>query len=227
MGQPVVYHLSKRIHMEFKATLPPDREPGPYHIPLEPNRIVGADVIPVSDQYVGVGDAMAAVQLASMFREGGLRSSVRIGYDVSYSEFKNVTAVLIGAFTNRWTLQMLNDLRFVFEMNGEQKLVRDRSRPDVYWSIPDMPSTGKVPADYAIVSRIFDSKTGNTVISAAGITQYGSQAAGEFLSDPARLSPALRKLGGDWRAKNVQFVIRTEVVGSSPMPASVVAAHSW
>jgi len=227
MGQPIVYHLSKRLHMEFKATLPPNREPGPYSIQLQPDRIVGADVIPVSDQYVGVGDAMAAVQLASMFREGGLRSTVRIGNEVSYPELRNVTAVLIGAFTNRWTLQMLNELRFVFEMDGEHKLVRDRSRADTSWSIPNMPSTGKVPVDYAIVSRIFDSKTGNTVVSAAGITQYGSQAAGEFLSNPTRLSAALRKLGNEWSARNIQFVIRTEIIGSSPMPAAVVAAHSW
>jgi hypothetical protein len=227
LGHPVVYHLSRRIHEQYRAGLTELPDPGPYAIRLDPKQALGEDIIPVVDQYVGIGDALAAVSISSLLRQFGKASSVRIGNDVSYSELRNSTAVLIGAYSNRWTLELTKQLRFTFEMKEGRKVIQDRQNPQAGWELPNLPSTGKVPFDYAIVSRIFDSKTGNTLISCAGITQYGSQAAGEFLTDPARLSGGLSSLQAGRGHRNIQFVIRTEVVGSSPAPPVLVAAHSW
>ncbi len=225
LAHPVVYHLSGRLHEQYRTGLAAPPGPGPYVIPLDPRRVVGEDIIPVVDQYVGVGDALAAVKISSMLRDFGRISSVRIGNDVSYSELRNSTAVLIGAYSNRWTLQLTDQLRFSFQMKDGRKVICDRNNPHASWELAHLPSTGKVPYDLAIVSRIFDSKTGNTLISCAGITQYGTQSGGEFLTDPTRLKRDL--LAEDWSRKNVQFVIRAEVVGSSPSPPVLLAAHSW
>ena len=38
--------------------------------------------------------------------------------------------------------------------------------------------------DYALISRIWNSETGHVVIIIGGLYTYGTQAAGEFLTDP-------------------------------------------
>jgi hypothetical protein len=90
-----------------------------------------------------------------------------------------------------------------------------------------MPPDGKVSEDYAIVSRIFHSESGGVLILAAGITQYGSQAAGEFLTDRRLLGQALRKAPKNWQRMNMQAVLKTKILGSAPGPAEVIATHFW
>jgi hypothetical protein len=41
--------------------------------------------------------------------------------------------------------------------------------------------------DYAEISRIVLAETGGKRITVAGISQYGTQAAGEYLADPQRI----------------------------------------
>jgi hypothetical protein len=89
-----------------------------------------------------------------------------------------------------------------------------------------MPPSGKVPEDFAIVSRVFDAQSGQIVITAAGITQYGSQAAAEFLSRPENLDRAVEGLPAGWPGKNVQFVIRTKVMGAAVSAPEVLARHA-
>jgi hypothetical protein len=226
LAHPVVYHLSPRVHEQYRARSPANRERGPYAIALEPNEILGQDVIPVPDQYVGVGDAQAAVLLASTLKGFGKITRVRIGHSVSFPEIRNYSTILVGAFTNRWTLEVMDELRFVFDFQDGMKVVRDRLEGKT-WFIPNLDSTGKVPVDYAIASRIFDSKSGQIVISVAGITQYGTQAAGEFLCQPEQLAVALRSASANWPKKNLQFVLETNVIGSAPGPSRVIATHIW
>jgi hypothetical protein len=225
-GNPVVYLLARRVHEKFKSSNP-NLPPGPYVIKLPPDEITGADVVPVVDQYIGVGDAYTSAQLSALFARMGKPSQTRIGNDISFTDLRNSPAVLIGAFSNTWTLQMTKELRFVFEMKKGVKMIRDRQAPDRSWALPNIAPDGKTPEDYAIVSRVFESGTGQLLISVAGITQYGTQAGGEFLSNPSYLSEALRRAPVGWQQKNIQFVLHIKVIGRTPAPPKVVATHFW
>lgn len=227
MAHPVVYTLSKRLHEEFRAQSGRSVEPGPYVLPLKPGNVDVSDIIPVTDQYVGVGDAQAAVLLSTTLRGYNRPSQMRTGNDVSFSELRNSPAILIGAFSNRWTLQMTNELRFVFEFKDGRKIVLDRSGKGQAWAPPSMPPNGKVSEDYAIVSRVFDTKSGQIVVAVAGITQYGTQAAGEFLANPEHLNRAVAQLPPDWSQKNLQFVIKTNIIGAGTTPPQLLAVHVW
>lgn len=70
----------------------------------------------------------------------------------------------------------------------------------------------KNTVDYGIVSRWHDPNTGAVVITIAGITPYGTQAAGELATDAAMLAPAMRQAPPGWARKNMQIVFRTRVV---------------
>src|SRR5262249_55600802 len=83
---------------------------------------------------------------------------------------------------------MQDSLRFVFEQKDGTRRIRDRAG-DRTWQLPNLAPDGKTPEDYAIVSRVVSAGTGQALISAAGITQYGTRSAGEFLTTPALLTP--------------------------------------
>jgi hypothetical protein len=81
--------------------------------------------------------------------------------------------------------------------------------------------------DYAIVSRLLDSKTGGPLIVIAGIQSCGNQAAAEFLTDPVQM----RKLSSISRDalehKNLEFVLHTNLLNGSPASVEIVASRSW
>lgn len=226
-GQPVVYFLSGEVHEKYRRTLPPGKQRGAYPVTLGPNdSIRGSDVIPVTDQFVGIGNAHTAALLAALLASKGKSVEIRYANDLSFSDLRSSPSVLIGAFSNLWTLEMQDQLRFVFEQNEDVRRIRDRSNNRI-WRLSDLAPDGKTPEDYAVVSRLFNSGTGQVLISAAGITQYGTRAAGEFLTAPTLLKETLAKSPVDWPKKNIQVLLRTTVYRGTPATPTVVASQVW
>ena len=226
-GQPVVYFLSGAVHEKYRRSLPPGKRRGSYPVTLDPNdSIRGSDVIPVTDQFVGIGNAHTAALLSALLAKNGKSVEIRYANDLSFSDLRSSPSVLIGAFSNFWTLEMQDQLRFVFEQDEDLRRIRDRSNNRI-WRLSDLAPDGKTPEDYAVVSRLFNSGTGQVLISAAGITQYGTRAAGEFLTTPTLLKEALAKAPADWPRKNMQVLLRTIVYRGSPATPTVVAAQFW
>jgi hypothetical protein len=81
--------------------------------------------------------------------------------------------------------------------------------------------------DNAIVSRMLDPATDRPVIIAAGLTQYGTIGAGEFLSDPEYFAEAARQFPKDWQKKNLQIVLRVPVVNHISGRPRILATHVW
>ncbi|WP_321477588.1 hypothetical protein [uncultured Paludibaculum sp.] len=225
-GQPVVYFLSREVHEAYR-TVRPEHQRGSSPVLLDPKAVLhGRDIIPVTEQFVGIGNAHAAALLSSMFAARGKAVELRYANDLSFSELRSSPAVLIGAFSNLWTLEMTGQLRFVFQQDQGQRRILDQSNKRS-WALKDLAADGKTPEDYAVVSRLFDSATGQTLISAAGITQYGTRVAGEFLTDGERLKEALGKAPADWQKKNIQVLLHTTVYKGTPGRPSVVSVHVW
>jgi len=121
---------------------------------------------------------------------------------------------------------MQGGLRFVFEKDQGARRIRDRSG-DHTWQLTELAPDGKTPEDYAVVSRLFSSATGQLLISAAGITQYGTRSAGEFLTSAPLMKEALAKVPAGWPRRNVQVLLHINVYKATPGPPKVVAAHVW
>ncbi len=181
------------------------------------------NLVPVLNQYMTIGDAYASVELASLFARRGKLYRMRYGADLTFADLRYQPSILIGAFDNAWTLQTTSDLRFVFE---QHPTIRDRSNNRLY-TLPNMTPDGRTPEDYAIVSRVFDSNTGELLIVAAGITQYGSRAAGEFLTSPQLLAALAMKAPNDWPKRNLQVLLHTKIVDDTPGPPGIVTTHFW
>ena len=122
-------------------------------------------------------------------------------------------------------------LRFVFDQRAVEgaiyNCIIDRRDPSsVHWSVIQ-PAGRSVTEDYALVTRVFDPATEQTVVSAAGIASFGTQAAGEFVTRSEYLGAALRAAPKDWRHKNVQFVLGARIIDGTPGPPRVLATHFW
>ena len=77
------------------------------------------------------------------------------------------------------------------------------------------------------MGRIRNSFTGGLTLVAAGLKQFGTEAAGRLLADPEQLGPILRKLPQGWEIRNVQFVLHARVIGNTPTQPDVVASQVW
>ena len=125
------------------------------------------------------------------------RFDVRFGNDVAFGDLRENPTILIGAHNNLWTLTMTSNLRYVFD--GRSSII-DRSDPQKHWS-----TTANFKDDYAIVSRLMNSRTGTTVLTAAGIGHAGTRAAAEFLTSPQSVSSLVKTLPKDWEKKTYRL----------------------
>lgn len=153
---------------------------------------------------------------------------VKPASDASFAELREGPVVLIGAFDNIWTLRVTQKLRFGFESKDGVALLVDRNSPKkTTWATAwDLPYE-KLSRDYAIVARIHDPTTGQPVIIAAGISEEGTEAAGEILYNPEYLNTLISRASRDWADKNLEAVIETQVIEGHPGPPNILAVETW
>jgi hypothetical protein len=195
--------------------------------PLQPqDKLVWGDMLEYADYGVAAGDVYAAVRLSALFGRMGKESQVRIGTNYSFADLRNSPAVVVGAFNNRWTMQMTSNLHFAFVEEGGRPMIREQGPAGRAWHAKYGPH-GEVAEDFGVVTRLLNSKTGQFVVSTAGILADGTQAAGEFVSSSGYLEEALRTAESGWAKKNLQFVVQTTVTDAVPGPPQVVAIYMW
>lgn len=226
LGHAQVFTLSPEFRSAYFHDHPPSKDPEPRAVQLAPEQPVkGKDLVSVQGQFVGIGGAQSVQMLSSLFAARGKSSSLRIGSDLSFADLRTHPTVLIGAFSNRWTLQINRDVRFYFdEATGEQ--ICDRKDPNVRWKL-ERNEEGREVVDYAVITRLLRWSSGQTVVDASGITQYGCRAAGELLANEQALGAAMRNAAAGWEDKNVQLVLRSRVVRMTAGPPEVIAVFVW
>ncbi len=150
----------------------------------------------------------------------------------SFAQLREGPAVFIGAFDNLWTMRLTRDLRFGFDSVDGNAFIVDRkkdgtnSAKNQWFTAWDLPYE-KLSRDHAIVARFRDSVTGQPVVIAAGISEEGTEAAGELLSNPTDLATLLNKAPANWRNMNMEAVIETQVIEGHSGPPQVIAVEFW
>ena len=232
LGQPVAYNLKSRQAQDAIQD---------SHTPQRPNSspangvIRAEDLTILWDRYVALGDAECLTRLTSLLERYRKPYRIRGERSTSFADLRDTPAVLIGAFDNPWTLRTAGQMRFTFskDTTKETDMVQDSQHPESReWIMTGAWPNWDIPYDYAIVSRILDTTTDRPVIIAAGITQYGTMAAGEFLSNPEYFSEAVAKFRHDWQSqdwqkKNLQVVLGVPVVNRVPGHPRVLATWVW
>ncbi len=199
----------------------------PVYTPTSPDVPAGpgADFTLLSDQFVGGGDLVAAARLSAMLTRMGRAYQVRIGHEVSFQDLRTSPAILIGYSYTRWR-EISKELRYFIDASRQPAVILDDGRPTP-WYLPKLGADRHTDEDYAVVSRVFHPDTRAMLVELAGITQYGTEAASDLLSNPDLMAEALRGAPKDWPRKNLQLVLHVKVIAGTPAPPTVVASHFW
>jgi len=225
IGIQAAYNLrSAQAQDEIQGVAGPLSPPAP-HRPIHED-----DLVLLRDRYVALDDALCLVRLTTLLEKYRKPYRIRAELSTSFADLRDTPSVLIGAFDNQWTLRTADQLRFTFRKDSEQDIgiVRDSQHPEnSQWKLTRYWPNWDIPVDYAIVTRMVDTTTDRPVIIAAGLTQYGTIGAGEFVSSPEYFSEAVRQLPRDWPKKNLQIVLSVPVVNHISGRPRILATHVW
>jgi hypothetical protein len=106
--------------------------------------------------------------------------------------------------------------------------IRDRRNPARKdWEIDMGQPYTKLTEDYAIVARFMNPSTERMTVIAAGIGQYGTMAAGEFVTNEKYMKDLAATAPAKWEHKNFEAVLATRVIDGSTGPPRVLATWFW
>jgi len=195
----------------------------PRMAPERPTKL--EDFVLLTDQFVGGGDMLAVTRISSMLNRMHRPFRVKIGSDVSFQDLRTAPAVLIGYSYTRWR-DISKELRFFIDAESRPRMVTDNGKP-TEWSLPNLPADRRTGEDYAIVTRVFHPDTQAMLVEVAGITQYGTEAGADMISNPELLAEALHDAPQGWQNKNLQLVLHVKVIGGAPASPKVVKTYFW
>ncbi len=229
LGQPQLYTFhtdtARVLNSWFQnGSDSPSPTPAINSVPL-------SEIVPLWDSSVALADTQAFSRLANLFARKGKQVDLRGERSVSLADLRGKPAVFIGAFDNRWTMSLAGELRFYFDADEQKhaQFIRDQQHPTATdWKLVDAWPPGRdINKDYALVTRVVNRTTERTIVILGGIAQYGTQAAAEFVTNPAYFERALAHAPEDWSGKNMQIVLSTRVLSGVSGPPTVVAAYFW
>lgn len=227
MAHPIVYQPSLRAQgldgSRNGRPNPPIQRP----LNVPPDLLNGADFVPALNQYVGVGDAEAALRISSLFAQHHAASRVRLASRMDFSDLRGSGAVLIGAYTNRWTMNLTANMRYRFEYGVEGKPCIAEGLGGCRWTLKTKADDGRSAEDYILLCRLPHSATNGFAVVCAGLNVYGTEEAGRIISDPDSLTSFLRALPKNWPNHNLEMVLHVAVVGDAPAQSELVSVYSW
>jgi hypothetical protein len=185
-----------------------------------------SEIEPTGPGYFSYGDLMATARVSEMFARNRKPFEVLGDRATSYRDLRGRPAVLLGQFNNQWTLGLTSGLRYYLDKDNAraQYELRDRQRPgQLLAAVPK----DRREAELAIVSRIFDSATEKTVVAVVGSTFLGTLVAGDFLTHASYMRAAFSDAPSGWYRKNIQVVLKAQVVRGTAGPPQVIATCFW
>lgn len=176
--------------------------------------------------YLSLGTARALSNVTELFGRLHLSYIAQAAPNVDLTELRAQPVILIGAYTNSWTLQLTDNLRYHFAPQPSNEIV-DASNPAVHWT-----GTHGVPysdgsSDFSLVARYRDPVTNSMTLVLAGLGINGTMAASAFVTSPQFVDALKSALPKDWENKNFELVLQSKVIQNEPGPPSIVAAYAW
>ncbi len=182
-----------------------------------------------SIQVVTPTETGVTVQLSSFLGRRGKATLMRTVEAVSFTDVRESPTIMVGAYSNQWTIQMTKELRYVFDrVRGENWSIREQAAPFRSWTVVDQ-SLLKAPADrdYALITRFFEKGTGQPFLAVGGINSAGTIAAAECVTSSDCIDAALVNAPRGWEQKNMQIVLTAKVVAGAPGAPEVLVVYFW
>jgi hypothetical protein len=198
------------------------------------NNGTGAPPDSHSHVHISLNDALALVDVASLFEVHHLSYRVETAGATSLDDLRKRPVVLIAAFGNPWSGRILAPLRFSLlrqqvAPDGSTILgsIVDRRHPGSMWNFDFAKPVTVNSKDYAIVARLHSDLTEGPVAVIAGLGASATESAGEFMSSPEYLQQVNTVAPHSWRDKNLELVLEVPIVDGKASHAHIVASEFW
>jgi hypothetical protein len=197
-----------RIEPEPVETTLMDHMTGPYH-------------------RVSISSAIALSRLAGVLQVDGKAYQIKEDAEASLADIRTRPVILVGALNNLWTIRLTGPLRFHF-VGGAIRHILDVQRPEITeWTTDTTIPYASISSDYAVVARYHDPTTNGMVMVIGGLGPYGTETASEFVASPQYLDQLLGKLPAGWENKNLEMVIKTDVINGEAGPPHLLSSTTW
>jgi hypothetical protein len=201
-------HNAEQLSPESAETTFFDRITGPYH-------------------RVSVATATTLADVAGVLRQRGTAFEIKEDNETSLTDLHSRPIILIGATNNAWTMRMVSSLRFRFLPGPETQVQDTKNLQNTDWSVDFLKPYASISTDYAIVARYRDPTTEGPVVVVAGLGPFGTEAGGAFVATPQYLEQVAKQLPSGWESKNIELVLKTEVIDGKAGPPVLIAATEW
>jgi hypothetical protein len=179
------------------------------------------------NHHVSVATATALANIAGILRQHGTIYEIKEDNETSLTDMHTRPLILIGANNNAWTMRLVSSLRFRF-LPGPMAQIQDtKNLRNTDWIIDLSKPYPTISTDYAIVARYYDPTTEGPVMVIAGIGTYGTEAASAFTVTPQYLEQIARQLPVGWENRNIELVLKTEVIDGKAGPPLLVSSAVW
>ena len=179
---------------------------------------------------VGFVDGVTMARVAVLVASGGTRLEYRREGSLTLQDLRRGPAILIGENNSPWTGVLESQLRYRFTWDSKVTIAHLEDQQDPghpLWQMQSSLPVSRIKEDRAIVSRFLDPRTEQPVLLVAGFGSYGTEAAGQFVTERKYLELLASRAPKGWSRKNLQIVLATDLIGGHPTPPRIVATHFW
>jgi hypothetical protein len=205
-------------------------------VPPEPIILVcvGQLAQPVNGgQVTPVGNVFAAADIARMLSIENVKFRIEVANAVTSEHLQMSTAILIGGIDNPWTSFVTENLRFHIVSqndpgsNGTVWIEDRKNQGKRDWSFsPPSQNSGEV-ADYALLARFKDQRSGQWRVLVSGLGGVGTSTASQALVLASSMTEITKQLPAGWASKNIEIVLKVKVINGKPGYPQMVTYEMW
>jgi len=177
--------------------------------------------------FVSMQTASAIAQLSGLLaRSGGATTQLQTAPTTPLTELREHPVIFLGGYNNQWTMRLVQPLRFHFSAETVAESIVDQSQPGTRWE-RDASLPYSSADDYALVARFRNPTTDSWVVALAGVGRNGTEAAAHFVTSPHYMQLLRDRVGSDLSNRNVEVVLKVNVVDGKTGAPSILAVHVW
>jgi hypothetical protein len=199
----------------------------PIKLGPEPDQTSFIDHMTGPYHHVSIATATALANLAGVLRQHGAAYEIKEDTETSLTDLRSRPLILIGATNNAWTMRLVSPMRFHFTQGPMAKILDQKNPQNADWAIDFSKPYSSVAIDYAIVASYHDPTTEGPVMVIAGIGPYGTEAASAFVGSPKYLEQIVKQVPAGWENKNLEMVLKSDVIDGKPGPPVLISSNLW
>jgi len=177
------------------------------------------------NSYLSFENGLAMGRVAALVNARNADYRIQSASETTLAQIRESPTVLVGAYNNLWSQRLLTPLRFHFNVRSDEAIL-DSLHPEKRWARDASKPFTQTP-DYAIVARFRNPSTDSFVVVVAGLQRFGTDAASRFIVSPRLLDTFNKQVGYNWTDKNIEVVLRVDVMDGKAGAPIIEATHIW